>query len=308
MIETVSIIGLGALGVMYGSFFAKTLGREHVRIVVNKERKERYETEGIFLNGQRCDFYYVCEDEDVTPADLVIFAVKFHGLPSAIESARKQIGEKTIIMSVMNGIVSEDIIGETYGAEKMVYTTVQGMDAMKVGNQAKFANVGIVTFGERDDSRTWKIEALEEFFERVGIRYEVPENMLSRLWAKLMLNDGVNQSAAVFETGYGGLQAEGKPRETMKAAMRETMTIAAAEGVYIEPEMLDRYVALIDGLKPENEPSLRQDTRAHRKTEVELFAGTICALGKKHQIPTPINDFLYEGIKKIEASYFTAEK
>lgn len=35
--------------------------------------------------------------------------------------------------------------------------------------------------------------------------------------------------------------------------------------------------------------AMRQDSKAGRKTEVALFAGTICDSGKKHGIAVPVN-------------------
>jgi 2-dehydropantoate 2-reductase len=46
-----------------------------------------------------------------------------------------------------------------------------------------------------------------------------------------------------------------------------------------------------------------QDVEAKRKTEVEMFAGKVIELGKKHGIPTPINQTLYRLIKVIEQIY-----
>ena len=303
MIQTVSIVGFGALGVMYGHRFVEKLGKESVRIVVNKERRERYEREGVYCNGQKCEFRYTDETEKENPADLVIFAVKFGALDSAIATAKNQIGPDTVILSVMNGITSEEIIGDVYGKEKMLYCTVQGMDVVKEKNQVSYVHIGTVTFGERDDSRTEKTAAVEEFLKRVEIPYEIPDNMMARLWAKLMLNDGVNQSAAVFETGYGGLQTEGEPRRIMLGAMKEVQKAAEAEGILMEPDIIEKWMKLLATLNPEGEPSLRQDTKAGRKTDVELFGGTIRKLGRKHGIETPYNDFLYEKIREIEAGY-----
>ena len=48
---------------------------------------------------------------------------------------------------------------------------------------------------------------------------------------------------------------------------------------------------------------MRQDGKNCRPSEVELFAGTIRRLGKKHGIPTPVNDWLYDQIKRMEAAY-----
>ena len=75
-IETVAIIGLGALGILYGNHFTKAIGKDRVRIVVNKERMARYQEQGISFNGEPCDFQYVDEKvASLEPAELVILAV-----------------------------------------------------------------------------------------------------------------------------------------------------------------------------------------------------------------------------------------
>jgi 2-dehydropantoate 2-reductase len=48
---------------------------------------------------------------------------------------------------------------------------------------------------------------------------------------------------------------------------------------------------------------MRQDGKAHRKSEVELFAGTIRKLAKKHGIAVPVNDWLYEQVQERESAY-----
>ena len=48
---------------------------------------------------------------------------------------------------------------------------------------------------------------------------------------------------------------------------------------------------------------MRQDGKAHRKSEVELFSGTIRRLAQKHSIAVPVNDWLYQTIREREAQY-----
>ena len=50
-------------------------------------------------------------------------------------------------------------------------------------------------------------------------------------------------------------------------------------------------------------PSMRQDGMARRPSEVELFAGTVIAMAEKHHLAVPVNRFLYQKIKKMEAEY-----
>ena len=87
--QTVAIIGLGALGVLFAEELSPHLAPGDLRIVADRERVERYERDGVYANGTRLALNYVDAQEALPPADVVIFAVKFSGLPQAIEAARQ---------------------------------------------------------------------------------------------------------------------------------------------------------------------------------------------------------------------------
>jgi 2-dehydropantoate 2-reductase len=48
---------------------------------------------------------------------------------------------------------------------------------------------------------------------------------------------------------------------------------------------------------------MRQDVEARRASEVDLFAGTVVALGQKYGVETPVNTWLYHKIKNMEKEY-----
>lgn len=128
-------------------------------------------------------------------------------------------------------------------------------------------------------------------------------DMVRRQWGKLMLNVGLNQTVMVFEGDYGTVQQPGKPRDIMIAAMREVQKLATLEGYPISDEEFDDWVKLADSLSPAGKPSMRQDGEAHRKSEVELFAGTIIRRAARFGLDVPSNRWLYDTVKKMEAAY-----
>lgn len=309
-IKTVSIIGLGALGILFGKRMADSIGKERVRIIADARRIEKYRQDGIYCNGQLCDFAYMTPDETCEPADLVIFAVKFNTLKEASDAMKHQIGPNTVIMSVLNGISSERILGEQYGMENILYCIAQGMDAVKEENRLTYTQMGKICFGEspvkNDVERAREAEkakAVAEFFTKAGIPHELASDVTHMLWSKFMLNVGVNQVVACYEGTYGTIQIPGEARTMMLEAMGEVMKIAPYEGITLTNEDVDGWMKVLSTLSPEGKPSLRQDTEAGRKSEVDLFSGTVRELGRKYGIETPINDWLYAKIKEIEASY-----
>ncbi len=296
-ITTIDIVGLGALGVMYADFFTKKLGKEKVRILADKERVERYKKDRITFNGEVCDFQYCDAAGESRPSELMLFAVKYGALETAMEETAHLIGENTILLSVLNGIRSEEDLGRKFGREKVVHCIAQKMAAMKEGNTAFCTNKGELAIGVLDGGREENLAAVKDFFDRTGFSYSCPEDMRHAMWGKLLCNVGVNQTVSLFEGTYRSVQQEGEAREMMKAAMRETILVANAEGVALSEKDMTDWISIIDGLNPDGEPSMRQDCKAGRKTEVMLFAGTICELGREHGIATPVNDRF---LKKFE--------
>lgn len=304
-IKRVSIVGMGALGILFGGFLTKKMGKENIEFIVDKNRIKKFKEMGLTSNGEPCDFNLVDEEEQGKPADLLIFAVKAVDLDSAIESAKNKVSDNTIIMSLLNGITSEEIIGKAYGMDKLVYAVAQGMDATKIGNEFTYSNMGQLCIGIMDDNDKMKekLNGVVDLFDKIDLPYTLESDIKHRLWSKFMLNVGVNQVVMIYEGTYDTIQQPGQARELMKAAMKEVIPLANAEDVKVTEKDLEYYVSLVDTLDPKGMPSMRQDGLAGKETEVELFAGTVLKFGKKHNIPTPINQKIYNRVKEMEKEY-----
>ena len=303
MIQTTAIIGMGALGLMYADTIAKARGRESVSFVMNKERLQKYKDVVFTCNGEEKTFQ-MRDCEEMEPVDLLIVAVKYNGLPDAMKDMRKCVGENTIIMSVMNGITSEKMIAEEFGMEKLIDTVAQGMDAMKFGSQLRFTQMGELHIGVEAGQKQENVDAVAEFFDDIHMPYVVEEDILFRMWAKFMLNVGINQTCMAYETTYSGALTEGtEANHTLIAAMREVITLSNAENIGLSEKDLWLYIDILKTLDPEGVPSMRQDGIARRYSEVEMFAGTVIKMAEKHGIDTPANRLLYQKVKAIEATY-----
>lgn len=295
-IQSIDIVGLGALGVMYADFFTKKLGKENVRVLADNGRIEKYKKETITFNGEACDFNYCDAAEESRKAQLILFTVKYGALEMAMEEVAHLVGQDTVLISALNGIRSEDDLSAKFGCKNVVHCIAQKMDAQKTGNTATCTNKGELALGILNGGREECLNAVKAFFDETGFAYSCPSDMRHAMWAKLLCNVGVNQTVSLCEGTYRSVQQEGKEREMMKAAMRETILVANAEGIDLSEKDLNDWITIIDTLNPDGEPSMRQDSKAGRKTEVVLFAGTICELGKKHGIATPVNDMFLEKI------------
>lgn len=302
-IKNVTIVGLGALGMLYGSILMKALEPEQLAFVMDEERLSRHASDVYKVNGEETAFRKISPKE-AKPCDLLLVAVKSTGLAAALEVMESSVGDDTVIISVMNGITSEEIIAERFGMHRIVHAVAQGMDAMHFGNEVQYTKAGLLRLGVTDPSRQELLDRVTAFFDRTGLGYLVEEDIMYRMWSKFMVNVGINQTCMVYDACYEKAMAEGSESNmTFISAMREVVLTANAEGIPLSEKEVMEYIALLKTFAPDATPSMGQDRINKKPSEVEFFAGTVIRLAKKHGIPVPANEFLYRRVKEIEKGY-----
>lgn len=302
-IKKVSLIGVGALGILFGHQLSQKLPAPDFRVIADVSRQRRYEAEGLFVNGMRCSFNFVPPEASADPADLILIAVKYSGLKDAIDAIRHHVGPDTVILSLLNGISSEAIIGQTYGAHRLPLCVAQGMDAVKEGSALTYHSPGKLVIGDRTPgSISDATAAVERFFTDIGIAHEISTHMQKHQWSKFMFNTGLNQTAAVYGSNYGGLQEEGPLRSMMLGAMEEVIVLSQRENIGLTQEDIGYWMQVLATMNPQGKPSMQQDVEACRPTEVALFGGTVLELAKKHGVDVPINTMLVHLLKELERS------
>jgi 2-dehydropantoate 2-reductase len=132
--------------------------------------------------------------------------------------------------------------------------------------------------------------------------------MKRTLWFKFMVNAGANQTSALLRLPYRAFKKQSpfairEAGEILESAMREVIAVAAAEGISLGQEDIEKWLANVELLSDDGYTSMAQDVLAGRKTEAELFGLTVMEYGKKHGVPTPVNETLYRALRAIEQSY-----
>ena len=302
-IEKVAFIGKGGVGLMYGSIMAKNLGADAVEYVMDDARYERHAADAVTINGEPCPLRSVRASE-ATPVDLVILTVKTTGLEQALDTMEAVVGPHTRIASLCNGITSEERFAARFGWQRTVLGICQGMDVVFLDGTLTYRNSGEIRFGAAAGTDPQVVADIADFYERAGVAHVVEKDIRHRMWAKLMMNDGINQTCMAYGGTYGSATERGsEQRRCFVAAMREALAVANAEGIALTEADLSQMLHVIEGLDPNGMPSMAQDRIAHRKTEVEEFSGTILRLAAKHCIEVPQNEWLYQRIHEIEASW-----
>ena len=301
----VTVIGSGSLGIMYGSFFEDHLPKENFYFAEDALHLAKHRDQSYSLNGKECHFVFKTPEEIHSAPDLIMVAVKASGLPSATETVKAIAGEDTVIISVLNGISSEEYIESHIDKGTVIPCIAQKMDALNKNGAVTSGCFGELCIGipKNESYKQKALDKLIKIFDDMKMPYVLEDDIQRRMWCKWMLNVGVNQVLMVEDGIFADIQKAGKKRERMIAAMREVLQLAQAEGIGMTEGDFETYLSIIDHLNPTGMPSMRQDRLAKRKSEVEFFAGTVIRRSEKQGLRAPVNQSLYEEVKKIESLY-----
>lgn len=286
--KNVIICGLGAVGL---TFAVKFRGKCNLKILVDEARLVRYLKNKPVLNGVEQDFDYILPDESFE-ADLIIIATKSSGLKSAVENIKNFVSYKTVILSLLNGISSEDYIKTVYPEAKVLKSYFIGHSAVRVGNSVTQDGVGEIVM-ERDDE-------LIRFFESCGINYSIPEDIEYSMWLKFTMNIFSNQISAVLNMTFGEMKRNKEFIEFAKKMIAEVRSVAKLKGVKNLDNLESDALKALNRMCDEGKTSMLQDILAGRKTEVDIFAGEMIKLGKELGVATPYNQVLHDLIKILE--------
>jgi len=294
------IVGLGALGAPYAQQIAQHHQDVEVKALVSSASYSSYEVDPVSINGKplhgclldHCDLSFI--------PDIVIVAVKYKDLESAIESFAPCVGESTQVLSLLNGIYSEAVLAECFGWGRVLYAKCSGVDSNRIGHAISLSSIGRLLLGEEDNTIvSSRVQRVRDFFLSAEIPVDVPKDMKRTLWWKLMVNVGMNQVSAVKNLTYGQVREDPEAMTLMLAAQREVIAVARSCGVELSDSDLVDWERQLDTLSYSGKSSMLQDVLAGRSTEVDQFGGTIVALGLRYGVPTPINEALLASIKAL---------
>lgn len=308
-IETAAVWGAGAVGSYFIWGLSEKMG-ERFCVIAEGERKTRLEEKGLLINGTVfCP--RVCVPEEAHGVDLLLVAVKYGALSEVAEKIGQVVGENTVVLSLLNGVDSEEILGKSIGMERILFSMMQ-IASQRTGSEIHFypERTPGLFFGEAKPIApavqavtdaavsSKRVEAIADLLSDTPVRYHISENILREIWLKFAFNVSMNLPQAIIGCGIGAM-ADSVHMAAMRRALRDEVTaVAAAKGIDISvPSAIER---LKYPSAPASRYSTLQDLDAKRPTEIDMFAGTVVRLGQELGVATPCSEFVYHAVRALE--------
>jgi len=304
------LVGPGALGCLLYSLASKgmTPTDRFTILDYNTDRARLLSSTGITYH--KVDTHHsvpvtaTSSPEEVGTVDVVMLCVKSYDVTNTIKFCKPVLGDKTLLLFLQNGISHINLKDCSYNATPAYGVTTEGATLLEPGH-VRHAGSGTTYLGfleQPDEYVANLLQQTAELLSTAGMQVHLTDNILSRIWAKLFINVGINALTASLGCKNGELLTLKGVGSRMKAAVREAHAIAKSRSIeiYDEPYLLAQEVC---EKTADNVSSMLQDVRKKRLTEIEAINGAVSLMGRDSGIETPENDLLCRQVKDIEAAY-----
>jgi len=294
-INKVALLGAGAVGAYFIWGLSEKMG-DNFCVVAKGERKQRLEKNGIIINGKQYSLN-VKEPQEVKDLDLLLVSSKQDALPGMLDDIKCMVSDNTMVMSLLNGVTSEEMIGSAVGMEHILYSVMR-IASVRIGNEITFnpdITAGVFAGEKGITEKTERVQAVEDLFEDSDVRFTFVEDIIKDMWMKYAGNISQNLPQAVLGVGYGAYSDSTHIYAIASALWKEVAAVAKARGISIAEEF-----QLFVGAKPQARFSTLQDLDAKRHTEIDIFAGEMVRMGKELGVEVPYCEYTYHLIKALE--------
>ena len=295
-IRKVALIGAGAIG-GYLIWSFHSVDDVTFTVIAEGDRRERLERDGITINGERYPLR-VREPDRAGPQDLVFLATKYGALDEAAAMLPPLMGPDTLVLSLLNGVDSEDRVARAVGPEHVVHSVIR-IASQRTREGVRFEpdrviglNFGLPNGGEAEQ---WKLEALSALFAGTRLRWHCSEDILTDIWVKYASNIANNLPQAVVGAAASLYHKSEHGRFLAQKLWTEVAAVAAAQGIHLAEEVL-----IFPGQSASAKYSTLQDLEAGRHTEIDMFAGQMLRMAAQADTPVPYCEYTYHAIKALE--------
>ncbi len=290
--DKIIVLGAGAIGSIYGALLSE---KNDVTLIGNKAHMDAVNSKGLSISGDINKTFHLEADTEICEIPektLVILTTKAYDSAKAIERIKKLLKKDTVVLVLQNGLGNEEIVKRVAGDKAEI---LRGVTAMA----AEFFESGRVRFssGETIIEQNEIAGEIGEIFAMCMLKTRLSNDINREVWNKLVVNCVVNPLSALFHVRNCELVSDSL-KTVRHGIVRECVEVGKAEGITFPNDLEERVDEKISGYT--NFSSMCQDVMKGKKTEIDFLNGKVVELGRKHNIPTPVNQMLVCLIKFME--------
>ncbi len=299
------IIGAGGVGGYFGGKISNS--GQKVTFLVRGKHLEAIRTKGLQVHSIDGDFVthpFLTTDTitDVDKADLILICTKSWQVKEATAQLQPILKENTIVIPLQNGADNAEKVlsvldkNHVVGGLCKIYSKIEAPGVI-----SHFGHTPEIIFGELDKHKTDRLLRVKQIFDKAGFSNRISDDIHVDIWSKFMFITTVSGLGALTRATIGEMYASIELRAILRATATEIYEVASAKGVAMSPTSVDGIMTFISKQPFDATASTQRDIMEGRPSELDNFNGFIVEEGKKLDIQTPANLFIYSCLQPMES-------
>ena len=299
------VIGAGAMGSLFGALLAESgedvwlydIWEEHVKAINEKGL-------GIELDDKTLSVSVnaTTDKGQIGKTDLAIIFVKSTQTGDAARIASEFIDTNGYVLTLQNGMGNADIIGEVIEPDRIIAGTTSHGATMLGPGSIRHAGTGPTVIGMWSGIQKTGNQKIADVFNKAGIVTKTVDDVRNVIWAKLLVNVGINAITALTGIKNGRILDLSATKELSRAAVKEAMEVARAQGVKVADNTVE-HVFQVAKATSANRSSMGQDVDNKRQTEISAINGAVVKEAQKLGINVPVNQTLTALVETLQANF-----
>ncbi len=296
------VIGAGAMGSLFGGY----LSRFHeVTLVGTREaHMEKIRRDGVQITEadgrtQCCRPDARVSTVGMKPADLILVQTKAPATDAALKGHREIIAPQTYVLTLQNGMGHEEVLRRYAKDEQIVIGTTKHNCSVTEPGCIRHNGSGMTYIGSLTGD-TARLKFIADALTQCGLKCECCPDVRRLIYSKLLINASSSVLSGVLQVPQGFVLSDPHAWTLCTMLIRETVAVAAGEGICFDPEeKVEEVRELLQG-NPGGLTSIYADLRDGRQTEVDTISGAVVAAGRKYGISTPFQQTMVELVHAME--------
>ena len=232
--------------------------------------------------------------------DVILVCVKGFSLEEVVPFIQKAAGPQTVVIPVLNlfgtGSRLQEKLPGILVTDGCMYVASQIREPGCIWMNGEILRVIFGVREARDDRPVLK--QIEQDMRDSGIDARLSDDIRRDTMLKFSYVSPQGACGLYYDVPAGAIQKEGEIRDFYTALVKEIDSLAAAMGIDLGADAVDRSLQVIDSLNPTMLTSLQRDVTAGKNSELDGLVYEVVRLGAQYGVPVPMYQKVAERSRK----------
>ena len=294
------VLGAGGIGGYYGARIHNAGGK--VTFLVRPGRAAQLRESGLKVYSPFGDAQIipsvVTADELCDPYDVIILSCKAYDLDSAMNAVAPAVGEQSVILPLLNGVLHIDTLVRRFGAEHVLGGVALISVALTQEGEIRHLNrLHRLVIGPRAGQTSKWLAPLKQLFSSAKFDFVFSENIEQAMWDKIVFLATLAGATCCMRASIGDIVRTVAGEAFVAGLLAECGSIAEASGHAVSEEQLTAYGKQLTERGSGLMASMLRDVERNGATEADHILGDMVSRAQIMGIDAPLLRLAYSHLQ-----------